>query len=156
MNRRIKGFIFKLHTSFWSLDPLGYESILEQGHKNTKIYFLVDGKPSYILIDNEKEFIDKISEINVYEWNNKGFYNLTEDAWYWKLEMYIDDQEIITGGVGGFPKNFYEFMRLLHDDYGLEYSILDKDKKIKGKNITLKWYLKGTEIVPYEEISNYL
>lgn len=47
-------------------------------------------------------------------------------------------------------------MRLLHDNYGLEYSILDKDKKIKGKNITHKWCLKGTKIVTYDEISNYI
>ena len=156
MNRRIKGFKFKLFTSFWFIDNVGYESILEQGLENTKICFLVDGKPSIIIIDNEKEFIDKILEINVDEWNNKGFYNLTEDAWHWKLEMLIDDKEIITGGVGGFPQNFSEFMHLLHDNYGLEYSSLDKDRRIKGKNITHKWWEKRTKVAPYDEISNWL
>lgn len=65
----------------------------------------MDGKPSTILIDNEKEFIDKIIELNVDKWNNKGFYDLMEDAWSWKLEMYFDDEEIITGRVGEYPKN---------------------------------------------------
>ena len=105
MNRRVKGLKFKLHTSFWVVNHLGDEKILEQGFKNTKICFLVDGKPSTILIDNEKEFIDKIIELNVDKWNNKGFYDLMEDAWSWKLEMYFDDEEIITGRVGGYPKN---------------------------------------------------
>lgn len=105
MNRRIKGFKFKIHTSFWVVDHLGYEAILEQGLKNTKICF-VDGKPGTILIDNEKEFIDKIIELNVDKWNNKGFYDLMEDAWNWKLEIYFDDEEIITGGVGGYHKTF--------------------------------------------------
>lgn len=47
-------------------------------------------------------------------------------------------------------------MNLLHDNYGLESSTLDKGKKLKSKNYIHKWWHKGTKIVPYDEISNYL
>ncbi|MCT1796955.1 hypothetical protein [Helcococcus kunzii] len=153
MKKELKGFKFRLLTSFYFIDKLGYESILEKGLEYTRINFLVDGTPNFLEINDETEFIDDLMNIKVNEWNNKGFENLTEDAEHWKLYIYYDDIEIKTGGIGRYPK---EFMDILHRKYGLKYSVLDKDVKKRGVIIKHKWDIKRTKIVPYDDIEGFL
>lgn len=47
-------------------------------------------------------------------------------------------------------------MNLLHDNYGLEYSTLDKGKKLKVKIIFINGGIKEQKILPYDEILIYL
>lgn len=43
-------------------------------------------------------------------------------------------------------------MDLLHEKYGLKYSKLDSDKKIKGKVRKFEWWSEETEIIPYRDL----
>ena len=153
MSRILNGFRFKLCTSFH--DHVGYQAILDKGLESTKINFLVDGKPCVIEI-NEDEFINDILEIKIDELNNRGYEDIHEDAWMWQIEILYDDKKIISGGIGGFPKDFSNFMDLLHDKYGLTYSQLDKVIQRKGKEFKTKWWHRGTKIIPYSEIVQIL
>lgn len=158
MSRILNGFNFKLCTAFYNPNKqnnLGYVTILDKGLESTKINFLVDGKPCVIEI-NEDEFINDILEIKIDEWNNRGYEDIHEDAWMWQIEILYDDKKIISGGIGGFPKDFSNFMDLLHDKYGLTYSQLDKVIRRKGKEFKTKWWHRGTKIIPYSEIVQIL
>lgn len=155
MSRILKGFNFKVHTSFYHQDNLGYDAILDKGLESTKLNFLVDGKPCVIEI-NEDEFINDLLGIKIDEWDNKGYEDIQEDAWMWQIEILYDDKKITSGGLGGFPKDFLNFMDLLHDKYGLIYSKLDKLIRKKGKEIKPNWWSRGTKIIPYSEIVQIL
>lgn len=156
MGNRLKGFKFKIQTAFSHVNNSGYEAILVNGLNAITINFLVDNTPCIINIDDENEFINDLLKIEVNDWNNKGYFCLTEDAWTWNIELSYDDKSIVSGGLGGFPKNFLLFMDLLHDKYGLKYSDLDRDIIKKGKVIKFKWWSKDTRIVPYHEIQDLL
>lgn len=152
MSNRLKGFKFKIHTAFYFADNLGYDAILVEGLNATTINFLVDGIPYIINIEDETEFINDLLEIKVDDWNNNGYIFFTEDAWSWNIELVYDNGIIVSGGFGSFPKNFPVFMDLLHEKYGLKYSKLDSDKKIKGKVRKFEWWSEETEIIPYRDL----
>lgn len=152
MSNRLKGFKFYIHTAFYYADKLGYEAILVEGLNATTINFLVDGIPYIINIEDETEFINDLLEIKIDDWNNNGYIFFTEDAWSWNIELVYDDEIIVSGGFGSFPKNFHLFMDLLHEKYGLKYSKLDSDKKIKGKVRKFEWWSGETEIIPYRDL----
>lgn len=126
MMRRIKAFRFQW-TDAWKNIDCGYDSILEASENGDIIIkFLVNTKPfDIILTGRENRFIDEMSFLK--EWSNKIYSNSwVVDGDIWRLDFIYDNTVIRSFGSNGYPKEFPNFLNLLHQLYNLPYSDIDK------------------------------
>ena len=127
---RIKAFRFRWADA-WSNTDKGCDTIIETSDSGKiSIQFLVDQRPFTLdLTGREDEFINDIAFVK--QWDKKVYQNNNiMDGTKWSLHFTYDGTAVITKGSNAFPKDFQNFLDILHDKYDVPKAKLEKDTDI--------------------------
>ena len=115
---RLKSFHYKVVDAWGNM---GTDSILEISPTDIKILWMFANgdRKETILTGSEDKFIEGLLECNILSWNNKSFENGTEDCESWYLDVAFDNKYIRCNGIGGYPKEYLDFLKHIGLDEGM-------------------------------------